>query len=61
MDARHEGEQSGVAAQVITKLIKGAQAFFCLCHKVGIGLEMAETYGIVDMLDGDVVLMKNFS
>ena len=61
MDAGYEGEQSGVAAQVIAKLIECPKAFLRLGDKSGIRLKGAESKRIVDMLNTDTMLTENFS
>lgn len=61
MDAGYEGEQSGVAAQVIAKLIECPKAFLRLGDKSGIRLEGAESKWIVDMLNGYLMLTEDLS
>lgn len=61
MDAVDEGEQTGVAAQVVVELEKGAQTFFGLGNKVGITLEAMEPDGVVDMGDRDVMTMEGLA
>ena len=48
VNALHEGEQARIATQVVAKRIEGAKALFGLLDKLGIGLETAETHGVVD-------------
>ena len=61
MDAGYEGEQSGVAAQVVAKPIERLQSFLRLGDKSGIRLKGAESQRIVDMINMDTVLTENLS
>ena len=49
MDAVHEGEHLGVAAQVIMKIMERAQTFLCLTDEMGVVLVVEESCGIVGM------------
>ena len=42
VDAVDECEHTGIASQFIAELTEGAQAFFSLGHKVGVGFKGAE-------------------
>lgn len=48
-----ECKQTGIALQLVTELVQGAQAFLGLAQELGIGLENLETHGIVYMTDGN--------
>ena len=61
VDALDEGEQTGVASQLITKLTEGAQAFLSLGHKVRVAFEGAEAHRIVDMGNRDVIGSQLFA
>lgn len=61
MDAIDEGEQAGIASQIVAELEEGAQTFFGLTYKVGIALEMAEAHRVVDMGDGNMVAVEGLA
>ena len=61
VDAGDEGEQAGVAAQIVAELMEGAQSFLGLGHEVAIGFEDAETERVVDMLNGYLMLAEGFA
>ena len=61
VDAFDEGDQARVASQFIAELVESAQTFLRLCHKIGVALEGAESHGIVDVGDGDVVGSQLFA
>ena len=55
VDAVGECEYAGVASQFMAELTEGAQAFFSLGHKVGVGFKGAEAQRVVDVGDGNAV------
>lgn len=61
MDAGDECEQAGIAAEIALELMEGTQAFLGLGHKLWVGLEGAEAYGIIDMADGDAMLAERLA
>ena len=61
VDAGDEREQAGIAAKIALELMEGAEAFLGLGHKLWVGLEGAETYGIIDMADGDMLLAERLA
>ena len=61
MDTGNEGEQPGIASQIVAKLMESTQSFLGLGDKVGITLEGTETHRVVDMFDGDAVLAEGLA
>jgi len=60
MDAGDEGEETAVTAEVVLELVEGAEAFFGLGDELFVALEGPESHRIVDMEDGNVMLMEHF-
>ena len=58
MDAVHEGEHLGVAAQVATEFLERAKTFLCLTDEVGVVLVVEESGGIVGMDNPDACLSE---
>ena len=61
MDAGDEGEQTGIATQIVAELAERAEPFLGLGDEVGITFEGAEAHRVVDMLDGDAVLAESLA
>ena len=61
MDAANEGEQTGVATQVATKLVERAKTFLGLGNERGIALKVLEGNRIVDMRDRDVMTVERLA
>ena len=61
MDAGDEGEQTGIATQIVAELAERAEAFLGLGDEVGITFEGAECHWVIDMLDGDAVLAESLA
>lgn len=61
VDAGDEGEQTGIATQIVAELAERAEAFLGLGDEVGITFEGAECHWVIDMLDGDAVLAESLA
>jgi hypothetical protein len=61
VDTGNEGEQSGIASQIVAELVEGTQSFLGLGDKVGIILKRAEAERIVDMEDGNLMLAQHLA
>lgn len=61
MDTGNEGEQSGIASQIVAELVESTQSFLGLGDKVGITLKRAEAERIVDMEDGNLMLAQHLA
>lgn len=61
MDAFDDGQQTGVTTQFVPELMERSQPLFSLGHEVNIVLEGAESHGIVDVGDGDMLGLQGLS
>jgi len=61
MEITGYGEQAGIALELVTEQEQGSQTFLGLADKGVVGLETLEAQGVVDVVDGNGMLLKLFA